>query len=97
MTIPKRFQGIVSIGEGREYMIIMQNYWGRGLTLLDAIKEVRKSSHRDWHSPSTECVVYDVPDGAWVNDMGGICWDRESEVERPRKIADYIKREAVTA
>ena len=65
--------------EGRVWLVICQNYWGKGQTLQDALKKTKQASGGVFRPASDKSLVYHVAPDAWVDDMGYICRDGEQE------------------
>jgi hypothetical protein len=74
---------VMDATDGREYLVMVPHGWGRRGNAFEAFKEAKR--HMGYAPDRPTAVVLDVPEGAWVNEMGGVCWD-DSEVERPVEV-----------
>ena len=61
----------------RLYMAIGYNAWGRGKTKQEAINNWKKNAYGTG-GKQVEIHIYDVPDGAYVNEMGQITRPKDS-------------------
>lgn len=60
---------------GRAFMVIGPNCWGKGATVPEAEKNAKENFSRSYSSAGWAFMVFDVPEGAWVDGMGSICYD----------------------
>jgi len=58
------------LDEGREYLIIGPNCWGRGKTAAEALKIAKRNRPTAGIGPGWKWIAHDVPAGAWLDDMG---------------------------
>jgi len=67
-TTLRAMNALPSLPEGRKYLAVAPNCWGKAVTAKDAIKNARK------HFPSFvgqwKFLLYDAPADTVVNDMG---------------------------
>lgn len=55
---------------GRQVIAYARNYWGRGDTTAEALKKLRGAGARR----GAKTILYDVPAGTVVNDMGSFTY-----------------------
>ena len=70
--------------DGREYLVMVPHGWGRRGNAFEAFMEAKR--HMAYAPDRPEAVVFDVPEGAWVDELGGVCWTAPGEVERPVEV-----------
>ena len=73
----------------KKFIVMMQNYWGRGDSPIEAANVARKQGGK---KPAKRlpkpCLVFSYDPAetpqAYVNEMGYLCWEgkRPAEVER---------------
>lgn len=66
--LTKKAAAALQAGEGRAILAVAPHYWGRGPTGADALRVLRGSGARR----GADVVLFDVPEGTQVNDLGGI-------------------------
>lgn len=69
----KELKKLPPLPGGREYMVLVAHGWGRDRDAGKAFK-VARSNGSYYRRGQNWAVIYDVPAGAEVNEMGGISW-----------------------
>jgi hypothetical protein len=70
MRIPKRFANVPAIPEGKECLILVPYYWGKGKTFDEAYANLREAGS---NASTGRAAVYAVTPTAYVTDLGYIC------------------------
>lgn len=73
----------ITAAEGRQVMAVGSNYWGKGKTATEALRQIRKEGLRK----GATVVFFDAPEGTVVNEIGnfqywppdGSDWDKVKE------------------
>jgi len=61
----------------RTIIAISANYWGRGDTVEEAMKQLKKAGGT---TRKGKMILQSAPEGAWVNELGSTCWKGDAEL-----------------
>ena len=58
----------------RIFVAMSMNYWGRGNTIAEAMKQLKKAGGT---CAKGKMLILNAPEGASINDMGDICFPHQ--------------------
>ena len=66
---------IMEAPEGREYLAMVPYGWGRDRMASEAFRVARREVRGVAPGEDTYAVLFEAPEGSWVDQMGRINWD----------------------